>query len=467
MGADAIDTAMGDAFSAAAGWALAALGDLTDMVVVLDESLDLAWVNEFTLALLGYDEPSQVVGRSIADFLHPDDLARAGEVVGMMVEESLVVSVTPALYRIRRADGGWTPVELNGSVVAATDERPELVVIVGRFSGDRDLQDRILELLTSGSAPDEVVGLIPEFGQWRHPYEVYAIWYTDRHGDRRMIGSKLATELAAAATDADSPWARATIEGRDVIVGPDELPAGMRAIADENTLGSCWAMPVADPGNDEPAVVIAWSRAGGPAREVHRYALETMGRALTLVLQWRRHRAALESAARRDSLTGVANRARVFELLGELRAEAKDGEPAASRKVGLLYIDLDGFKEVNDIHGHSIGDAVLTEAARRIGAVLRPGDVLGRLGGDEFAIVCRDATDDGVLPVVAQRVIETVARPMRVGSIEVTVGASIGLARSDIGALEPDQLIDAADQALYDAKTSGRGRWHPTALGSD
>ena len=449
-----------DVFTAAAGWAFTALAGLTDMVVVLDETLDLIWVNEHTLTLLGYEQQSQVVGRSIADFLHPDDLARAGEVVGMMMTDGLVVPVTPALYRIRRADGAWTAVELNGSVVPATDAHGELIVIVGRFSGDRDLQDRILEQLTSGSTPDEVVALIPEFGHWRHPYEVYAIWYTDANGDRVMVGTQVATHLADSAKGADAPWEQATMLGRDVVMGSDDLAPTLRATAHEFDLGSCWAMPVSDPMHDEPAVVIAWSRAGGPATEVHRYALETMSRALTLVLQWRRHRTGLENAARRDSLTGVANRGRVFELLAGLRDEARSGDAHQPTTVGLLYIDLDGFKEVNDLHGHTAGDAVLTEVARRISAVLRPGDVLGRLGGDEFAVVCLDATDHGALTIVAQRVIDAVTRPMRVGRLEIEVGASIGIARATTREMQPDELVDRADQALYDAKTSGRGRWY-------
>ncbi|MBI2706218.1 MAG: GGDEF domain-containing protein [Actinobacteria bacterium] len=441
-------------------WAVSALGHLTDLVVVLDDSLTLLWANGYTKRLLGYrdEDEDRLIGTSIAEFVHPDDLLRAGEVVGMMVEDQLVVPVTPALYRLRQADGAWTPVELNGVVVPASDGLGALIVIVGRYSGDRHLQDHILEMLTSGASTDDVVELIPGFGHWRHPYEVYAIWYRNARGEWTMAGTELAAELAAVAVSGN-PWQMAVEHNEEVVAEADDLPPAVRALAEQHMLGACWAIPVPDPLHDEHAAVIAWSRAGmGIATPVHRYALETMARSLELVLQWRRQRTGLEDAARCDSLTGVANRGRVFEVLGELRREAAaDG---TKMRVGLLYVDLDGFKDVNDLHGHTAGDAVLTEVARRISTTLRPGDMLGRLGGDEFAVVCRDVPDDSALPSIAQRIIEAVSPPMRVGRAEIAVGASIGVAMAVAAELRPDELIDRADNALYSAKAAGRGRWH-------
>src|SRR5262249_26707757 len=162
--------------------------------------------------------------------------------------------------------------------------------------------------LTGGISTDTVVELIPEFGHWRHPYEVYGIWYRNGAGEWTMVGTDLAAELATAA-GAGNPWQLAVERDEEVVAEADDLPPAVRALADEHALGACWAIPVPDPLHDEHAAVIAWSRAGvGIATPVHRYALETMARALTLVLQWRRQRAGLEDAARRDSLTGVANR---------------------------------------------------------------------------------------------------------------------------------------------------------------
>jgi GGDEF domain-containing protein len=134
--------------------------------------------------------------------------------------------------------------------------------------------------------------------------------------------------------------------------------------------------PVADPLFGVPATIIAWGD-GGSAMEVHRYAIETMARCSPCP-PWRQ-RSTLRQAPR-DLPTGLINRSGFLE---ELEAAGIGGEPP---RIGVLYIDLDGFKGVNDEHGHRIGDAVLAQVGQRITVVLRPGDVVGRLGGDEFAV---------------------------------------------------------------------------------
>jgi diguanylate cyclase (GGDEF)-like protein len=201
-------------------------------------------------------------------------------------------------------------------------------------------------------------------------------------------------------------------------------------------------------------VIVAWGRADASIMEVHRYALETMARLLNLILQWRQQVTALRRAARRDPLTGLANRTAFWEVL-EAMSTGRD-EP----RVGVLYVDLDGFKGVNDAHGHRIGDLVLAEVAQRISAVLRPGDVVARLGGDEFAVLCPDLGDDESAVAIAQRVVVALQRPFLVADVAVAIGASVGIATAIPGDLGADELVDAADRALYQAKGEGRGRWH-------
>jgi diguanylate cyclase (GGDEF)-like protein/PAS domain S-box-containing protein len=451
------------------GWALDAdrlplgmLREVTDLVVVFDHDGSILWATPFTLSLLGYDDVDDlsVVGRNITEFVHPDDMLRAAEVMEMMVDDSIPVPVTPALYRLQRLDGTWVPVELNGAVLTTVDGEDELLAILGRYSGDRDVQDRILERLTSGTGPTAAIDLVPEFGLWRHPHELYAVWYADDEGRRVMTGSTDAVELAALAHGTESPWDTVAETGEELIGSLDRLAEPLRSAAAAKGFGTCWAVPVPDPLHTEPAVVLVWTTADDHHALAHRFALEMMETSLTLILQWRAQVAALEEAARRDPLTGTANRARLFDLLDQL-AKTEDDRGAL---VGFLYVDLDSFKEVNDVYGHSSGDAVLCEVVRRITNGLRPGDVLARLGGDEFAVVCPGLRDEQTAAValtsIAERIIEAVRVPMRIGSTEVSVGASIGIAITDSGSLVPDALIDRADQALYEAKTSGRGRWH-------
>ena len=128
-------------------WYHAALEQLTDFVVVTDAAGTILWVNPFVERLLGFGNDDSV-GSSIADFVHPDDLMRAAEVMTLMADEQLGVPLTPAVYRIRSREGTWTPVELNGTVHqnpgagSVVDDDDRVVVIVGRYSGDRAFKIR-------------------------------------------------------------------------------------------------------------------------------------------------------------------------------------------------------------------------------------------------------------------------------------------------------------------------------------
>src|SRR3954454_1877454 len=139
------------------GGPYAAYEELLDFITVIDGGGTIVFANHFAEHMLGI-EPGGAIGRNVAEFLHPDDLLRALRVMGMVVENTMGVAVTPAVYRLARADGTWTPVEMNASLLASG-----LVVIIGRSSGDRELQDAIMERLIEGDAPTDVVDLIPEF----------------------------------------------------------------------------------------------------------------------------------------------------------------------------------------------------------------------------------------------------------------------------------------------------------------
>ena len=168
-------------------------------------------------------------------------------------------------------------------------------------------------------------------------------------------------------------------------------------------------------------------------------------------------RRALEHQATHDALTGLANRAASTAHLARALDAARDGRA----HVAVLFVDLDGFKGVNDAHGHRAGDDVLREVAQRLTSAVRDGDVAGRLGGDEFVVVLTDVRDVDDVLAVAQRVVEEVAEPIVADGHLVTVGASVGAAVSDGGSeplAGPSALLHEADTAAYRAKARGRGR---------
>ena len=157
--------------------------------------------------------------------------------------------------------------------------------------------------------------------------------------------------------------------------------------------------------------------------------------------------------ATHDLLTGVANRGRLLdEVSSQLSAFAPDEGPV------VLFVDLDGFKEVNDAYGHRTGDQLLAAAAERIAGSARSSDLVARIGGDEFVVMCRRAVTVDEATAVAQRVLDRLANPFHFEHVNATITACIGIA-----AAAPEQsaeeLIAAADRAMYEAKARGRGCW--------
>ncbi|HWG93661.1 MAG TPA: EAL domain-containing protein, partial [Mycobacteriales bacterium] len=171
----------------------------------------------------------------------------------------------------------------------------------------------------------------------------------------------------------------------------------------------------------------------------------------------REQQEALARLAVTDPLTGLANRT-AFSVQCEraLSAAARHG-----RRTGLLLVDLDHFKAVNDTLGHQAGDALVVEVARRLRAVARPEDTVARLGGDEFVLLLEDLGSAADADRVADRVLAALGGPLELtGHGEVVVGCSIGVAVVDpaAGPCDPEELYRQADLALYRAKDGGRGR---------
>ncbi|TVQ28384.1 MAG: diguanylate cyclase [Spirochaetaceae bacterium] len=159
--------------------------------------------------------------------------------------------------------------------------------------------------------------------------------------------------------------------------------------------------------------------------------------------------------AQHDGLTGLANRA----LFSEFLAHAMAAADRNSTRLAVLFIDLDGFKPVNDTHGHRVGDLVLQEVANRIRAALRASDSAGRLGGDEFVALVPDLGDsadiDDVLKV-AQKIAASIRAPIFVDGVTATVSASIGIALYPDHGTDEETLLQMADAAMYAAKHLGR-----------
>jgi diguanylate cyclase (GGDEF)-like protein/PAS domain S-box-containing protein len=161
----------------------------------------------------------------------------------------------------------------------------------------------------------------------------------------------------------------------------------------------------------------------------------------------------LQYEAAHDAMTGLLNRASFSERVGAVL----DAEAAVGRKAAVLFIDLDHFKLINDSLGHAAGDDLLVTVAQRLRHTLRPGDLLARFGGDEFVLLCANIVGQSAVATIAQRLIAAIAEPIIVGTDEVFVTASIGIAVASEGDTA-ETLLRHADAAMYRAKNDGRAR---------
>ena len=178
----------------------------------------------------------------------------------------------------------------------------------------------------------------------------------------------------------------------------------------------------------------------------------------------KQHQRQLEHIAHYDALTGLPNRLLLSDRLHNAMAQAQ----RRSQRLAVVYLDLDGFKAVNDTHGHRIGDQLLMAVAKRMQRTLREGDTIARIGGDEFVAVLVDLPDVRASEPALSRLLEAAAQPILVAGLVLQVSASLGVTffpQSE--EIDADQLLRQADQAMYQAKLGGKNRFRHFDIAHD
>jgi diguanylate cyclase (GGDEF)-like protein/PAS domain S-box-containing protein len=273
-------------------------------------------------------------------------------------------------------------------------------------------------------------------------------WETDRQGLISYISPKVAQWLGKeSARLIGEPLAFIAHEeaGRD-----DAAPLGERTLAfyvSTRTSFSDIAVRAAVGGEER-----WWSVSGRPITDEYGQFRGFIGSGSDLTEQ-RRSEAEVSRLARFDPLTGLANRAEI----GKHLRQSMGGSGRVAPPVGLMMIDLDRFKSVNDTMGHPAGDELLKQVSERLLAAAGRVGQVGRLGGDEFNIVFPGIHDRRQLAAIADGVISTISRAYVIHDTNVTIGASIGIAVAPENGATPDDLVRNADLALYAAKEGGRG----------
>ena len=211
--------------------------------------------------------------------------------------------------------------------------------------------------------------------------------------------------------------------------------------------GEIWNHRKSGEGYAETLTISAVRDTGGTTR--HYVALFTD---ITTMKEQQRQ---LEHLAHFDALTGLPNRVLLADCLRKAMAQSL----RRKQSIGVAYLDLDGFKTVNDQHGHEMGDKLLVVLAQRMKAVLREGDTLARIGGDEFVAALVDLEHAQDFESVLERLLRAAADPVTVDDVVLQVSASIGVTTFPQDGADADRLVRHADQAMYQAKQSGRNRY--------
>ncbi len=427
------------------------LGLLRPMVIVVDGLGTIREAHGGMGGFLGW-MPNDMRERSVFDFIVPaEHAATASYLVGASGEEIQTVEL-PVSFRVSllgvdgrehavdviptgRADDpeiwGWAmvlvPVALEASVSRSLDAE-----IAGAS------RDRVKQLLSAELAVDNAA----YSSRWFFVDLADAGQPTVTAQDEFDVSVLLEKELVGGAW---VPWA-AMAPGSFNLTEAADLPERMRALCRQRDWHRMTVAPV-HVNNSLAAVFIAFTQVIGrePAGAVTtnvRARIRGLVDATSMILERWRERDRLLVAATRDPLTGLANRDSLADALAGTADESM-----------VLYVDIDRFKDVNDVFGHNVGDAVLVEVSRRIERACRPSDVIARIGGDEFVIVL-NSVDRSTATTIGARVVATIGEPLGLARGPESVTVSVGLAPRVHGS-DP---VDAADRAMLHAKREGRGR---------
>jgi diguanylate cyclase (GGDEF)-like protein len=431
-----------------------ALGTLTGTAYgLVDNNLIARWASESYRRIFGI-EP---LGRSLFDFIHPDDLEFASSVVlfhhasdtPTLRGESTLERTSPATdVRLLTHDGTYR------TCMVSVDNRlddPEVCAFVVRIdcSPDRSGIGRSLDLIAAGATMAQIGQCIAEFiPQDFDPQLNLCVALQWNHDDRRhAVASRgdFSSALIASLSHPSLDLPARTVE--DIIVTPTSELAGF--VADEvveaavqQGFSYLWRVPIWTPEHEECiGVILVWSTNGYTLSlrpEMH----VSIGRHLfKLALIEQRRREKLTIAARTDSLSGLMNRVGLSDHFASL---TDDKFPILA-----MLIDLDEFKSINDRFGHGAGDLVIAETGRRLAHYTGLVGVAARLGGDEFLWIATNYHGDVALD--GARISEALSVPLLIGDNELEIAASVGGAVAQ-GRVEFADILERADRRLYKEK---------------
>lgn len=424
-------------------------------VFVVDAEARLSYANDAVLAI-GDWRHEELIGAHVLDHVHPDDRDWVSEAFLNLVGPNRDIELgrgvpwAPIHLRLVRSDGRAVPVEVIGHDGLDDPDIGGIVYDV-RVATAHEMLGRVLRGIADGCEVEHLLALVLEIMVEAPMVLDAAILETGEMGRFRVAASTSA-RFASLVSSADvSPWSAPAERVRHVPIDEMTAPVG-RSLADAGYV-DLWHVAVESALGLTAYRIVACSpyRQSSTAGIVDR--IERARELAGVVLLRSQTDDVLAHAVAHDPLTRLPNRIGFRDGMVALR---RDPDPTI-----VLYVDLDGFKQINDRHGHHAGDRVLEVVADRLRAATRPSDLVARLGGDEFAIVLRAdptsrAEEQGA--AMARRVVELIGQAIELDDDTlVGVAASVGIVVSEASA-SIDEVLADADAAMYVAKRAGGGR---------
>jgi len=414
----------------------------------------ISWIGRSSEQVLGRPA-ADLLGSSALDLIHPDD---HGLVSATLAESARNADERIlAVVRVQHANGSWLNLEFGG-IDLRDDAGVGTFLVWGRSYESAHRLTALLDSLLTASDRSDLLRQVIEWCDALMPYSSTLVLARSDDGTYRAAAAAngLPVDLGTGLVvdeDTQGPWGLALVGRLPVQAEAGELSDVLAARAHQARIARTWVVAVPGGDSSKPdGLLVIWRHRPGPLLATHLRHIQEAARLCQLAFEWARIHADLVVAATTDSLTGVANRS-------QLRTSVDRDRSATA---ALLFCDLDRFKELNDRHGHAVGDHVLRAVAERLQGAIRSRDLLVRLGGDEFAVWCPDLRDRDGGESVAERILVALARPIRIEGRVHRVSCSIGIATaSGIATERPDleAILQRADQALYRAKAAGGARW--------
>jgi diguanylate cyclase (GGDEF)-like protein/PAS domain S-box-containing protein len=390
------------------------------------------YANQAAINILGAPDILELNGRSPFEFFHPE----SHEVVKAQLASALdgAPTTTSVTLRLRRMDGSTAYVQTTAAEVN-WNGKPSIQVLIRDVTEQKHTEDKLR--IANERLKLAVEGTVEGIWDWEIPENVF----TFSGGLNKVLGFAEDSSYGVVAE-----WQH--------LVHPDDV---------ERMLASFKTVLEEQKGNYECEYRLkakdgswkwVWSRGVVIDRDAHGAPLVMTG-TLTDITGKKQSDELVWRHANLDALTGLPNR-RMFRdrLDAEVRKASRNGTQLA-----LLFIDLDGFKQVNDLFGHDAGDLLLMEASYRITNCVRETDIAARLGGDEFTIVLTDLDDPNHVEFVCQKILSKLTQPFRIRNDFAYVTGSIGVTIYPYDGEGSEELIRKADQAMYAAKGAGKNQF--------